>query len=102
MAIAGVLRHVPENPQALFNSFLTLWRHVAPGGQHIILDVVALPRGHLLPDAAAFTHILLLLGRQLPEALAILQHPLAVFGAEALLLVAIASAIVFRAAGVLA
>lgn len=102
MAIARGLGHVPENTEALLDGFLALPRHVSPSRQYIILNVIALLRGHLLPDAAAFAHVLLLLGGELAEALPILQHTLAVFGAEALLLVAIASVIIFRAARILA
>src|SRR5450432_983785 len=91
VAVARVLWHVLENAEALLDGFLALRRHVSPRRQNVILDVIALLRGHLLPDAAAFAHILLLLRRQLAEALPILQHALAVFGAEALLLVAIAA-----------
>jgi hypothetical protein len=50
----------------------------------------------------ALAHVLLLLRRQLTKALAILQNALAVFGAEALLLVPIASVIIFRATRILA
>jgi hypothetical protein len=102
VAVTRVFRHVAENAEALLDGFLTLRRHVAPRRQNIILDVIALLRGHLLPHAAAVTHILLLLGSQLAESLAILQNALAVFGAEALLLISIATVIIFRAARVLA
>jgi hypothetical protein len=102
VAVARVLRHVLENAEALLDGFLALRGHIAPGGQDIILDVIALLRSHLLPDVSALTHVLLLLGRQLAESLTILQNALPVFGAEALLLAAIASVIIFRAARMLA
>ena len=102
MAIARVLGHVLENAEALLDGFLALRRHVAPCRQNVILDVIALLRSHLLPDVGARAHILLLLGRELAEALAILQHALAFFGAQTMLLIAIASVIIFCAAGILA
>jgi hypothetical protein len=94
VTVARVLGHVLQNTEALLNGFLALRRHVAPGRQNIVLDVIALLRSHLLPDAATLAHILLLLRRQLAEALAILQDALAVFGAKALLLVTITSVII--------
>jgi hypothetical protein len=87
MFIACELGHVLENAQALLDGFLSLWRQIAPGGQHIILNVIALLRGHLLPHSLAVTHVLLLLWGQLPKASLILKDPLSIFGAEALLLI---------------
>ena len=87
MFIARELGHVLENAQSLLDSFLSLRRQIAPGGQHIILNVIALLRGHLLPHPLAVAHVLLLLWGQLPKTSLILKHPLLVFGAEALLLI---------------
>jgi len=84
MFIARELRHVLENAQALLDGFLSLWRQIAPSGQYIIFNVIALLRGHLLPHPLTVAHVLLLLWGQLPKASLILEHPLLVFGAEAL------------------
>jgi hypothetical protein len=100
VAVPGGLRHVLEHAQTLLDCFLALWRHVAPGRQNFILDMVALMRRHLLPDAIPVAHVLLLLRRQLPEALLILHHPLAFLGAQPL--AAVSSIVIFRASGVLA
>ena len=72
MLIARELRHVLKNAQTLLDSFLSLRRQIAPSRQHFIFNVIALLRRHLLPDALAVAHILLLLRRQLPKALLIL------------------------------
>ena len=72
MLVAGKLRHVLENAQPLLDSFLSLWRQVAPVRQHFIFNVIALLLRHLLPDPLAVAHVLLLLRRQLPKALLIL------------------------------
>lgn len=97
------LGHVLKNAQALLDGFLALGRHVAPIGQYFILNVVALLRRHLLPDAVAVAHILLLLRRQLPEALLILDHALALFGAEpSLLVTSVGTVVILRASRVLA
>jgi hypothetical protein len=87
MFIARELGHVLENAQALLDGFLSLWRQIAPGGQHIILNVIALLRGHLLPHPFTVAHVLLLLWGQLPKTSLILEHPLSVLGAKALLLI---------------
>jgi hypothetical protein len=84
MFIARELRHVLEHAQALLDGFLSLWRQIAPGGQHIILNVIALLRGHLLPHPFTVAHVLLLLRGQLPKTSLILEHPLPVLGAKAL------------------
>jgi hypothetical protein len=87
MFIARELRHVLENAQALLDGFLSLWRQIAPGRQHFIFNVIALLRRHLLPHTLTVAHVLLLLWGQLPKASLILEHPLLIFGAEALLLI---------------
>ena len=97
MLVACKLRHVLENAQPLLDSLLSLWRQVAPVRQHFIFNVIALLRRHLLPHPLAVAHVLLLLRRQLPKALLILKHPLAFFGAEALLVISIAIVVVLRA-----
>ena len=98
MLIARKLGHVLKHAQTLLNRFLSLWRQIAPVGQHFIFDVIALLRRHLLPHVLAVAHVLLLLRRQLPKASLILKNPLPIFGAEALLLVvSVAIVIVLRA-----
>jgi hypothetical protein len=97
MFIARKLRHVLENAQTLLNRFLSLWRQIAPVRQHVIFNVIPLLRGHLLPDPLAVAHVLLLLRRQLPKALLILQHPLSLFRTEALLVTSIAIVIILAA-----
>ena len=97
MLIARKLGHVLKHAQTLLNRFLSLWRQIAPVGQHFIFDVIALLRRHLLPDALAVAHILLLLRRQLPKALLILEHPLSLFGTEALLVISVGIVIVLPA-----
>ena len=97
MLVACKLRHVLENAQPLLDSFLSLWRQVAPVRQHFIFNVIALLRRHLLPHPLAVAHVLLLLRRQLPKALLILKHPLSLFRAEALLVISIAIVVVLRA-----
>ena len=87
MLVARVLRHVLEHAQTLLDGFLSLWRQSAPARQHFIFNVIALLRCHLLPHSLAVTHVLLLLRRQLPKALFILEHPLSIFGAEASLVI---------------
>ena len=52
--------------------------------------MVALLLRHLLPDMFAVAQVLLLLRRQLPEALLILEDALAIFGAEPLLVISVA------------
>src|SRR3984893_12634662 len=98
MLVARVLRHVLEHAQALLDGFLSLWRQSAPARQHFIFNVIALLRGHLLPHPLAIAHVLLLLRRQLPKALLILEHPLSVFGTEALLVISIAVAVIVLSA----
>ena len=98
MLIASELGHVLENAQTLLDSFLSLRRQIAPSRQHFIFNVIALLRRHLLPDALAVAHILLLLRRQLPKALLILEHPLSLFGTEALLVISVGIVIVLPAA----
>lgn len=98
MIIACELRHVLENAQALLDSFLSLRRQIAPIRQHIILDVIALLRGHLLPHPLTVAHVLLLLRGQLPKTSLILEHPLLVLVTEALrLIVSIRIVIILRA-----
>jgi hypothetical protein len=98
MLIARELRHVLKNAQTLLDSFLSLRRQIAPSRQYFIFNVIALLRRHLLPDALAVAHILLLLRRQLPKALLILEHPLSLFGTEALLVISVGIVIVLPAA----
>jgi len=95
--IARELGHVLEHAQALLDGFLSLRRQIAPGRQHIIFNVIPLLLGHLLPNSLAVAHVLLLLRRQLPKAFLILEHPLAIFGTEALLVISKAIVIVLRA-----
>ena len=90
MLVARELRHILENAQTLLDGFLSLRRQSAPIRQHFIFNVIALLLGHLLPDPLAVAHVLLLLRRQLPKALLILQHPLLLFGAEPLLVISVA------------
>jgi hypothetical protein len=97
MLVARELGHVLENAQTLLDGFLSLWRQIAPGWQHFIFNVIALLRRHLLPDALAVAHVLLLLWRQLPKALLILEHPLSLFGAEPLLIISVAVVITLPA-----
>jgi hypothetical protein len=59
--------------------------------------VVALLWRHLLPNAAAVTHLLLLLRRQLPEALLILHDALPLFGTESRLLIASVTTVIVGA-----
>ena len=98
MLVARKLRHILENAQTLLNGFLSLWRQIAPVRQHFIFNVIALLLRHLLPDALAVAHILLLLRRQLPKALLILEHPLSLFGTQALLVISVGIVIVLPAA----
>jgi hypothetical protein len=98
MLIARELRHVLENAEALLDGLFSLWRQITPVGQHFIFDVIALLRRHLLPDAFAVAQVLLLLRRQLPKASLILEYPLSLFGAEALLVVSVAVVIILPAA----
>ena len=98
MLVARVLRHVLEHAQALLDGFLSLWRQSAPARQHFIFNVIALLRCHLLPHPLAIAHVLLLLRRQLPKALLILEHPLSVFGTEVLLVISIAVAVIVLSA----
>ena len=98
MLIASELGHVLENAQTLLDGFLSLRRQIAPRWQHFIFNVIALLRRHLLPHALAVAHILLLLRRQLPKALLILEHPLSLFGTEALLVISVGIVIVLPAA----
>jgi hypothetical protein len=97
MLVACELRHILKNAQTLLDGFLSLWRQIAPRRQHFIFNVIALLLRHLLPYPLAVTHVLLLLRRQLPKALLILEHPLSIFGAEALLIISIGIVIVLRA-----
>ena len=97
MPVARRFRHVLQHTQALLNGLLPLRRQIPPGRQDFVLDVIALLWRHLLPHAAAFPHILLLLRRQLPEALLILYDALAIFRAQAILLLAVTTVIIFRA-----
>jgi hypothetical protein len=101
MLIACELGHVLENAQTLLDSFLSLRRQIAPGRQHFIFNVIALLLRHLLPDPLAVAHVLLLLRRQLPKALLILEHPLSLFGTEALLVISVAVVIILPAARIL-
>jgi hypothetical protein len=98
MLIASELGHVLENAQALLNGFLSLWRQIAPRWQHFIFNVIALLLRHLLPHTLAVAHVLLLLRRQLAKALLILEHPLSLFGAQALLVISVAIVIILPAA----
>jgi hypothetical protein len=98
MLIARELRHVLKNAQTLLDGFLSLQRQIAPSRQHFIFNVITLLRRHLLPDALAVAHILLLLRRQLPKALLILEHPLSLIGIEALLVISVGIVIVLPAA----
>jgi hypothetical protein len=79
----------------LLDGFLALWRQISPSRQNVILDVIALLRSHVLPHTAAITHVLLLLRRQLPEALLILQNALPLFRAKPLL-APVGAIIIFR------
>jgi len=88
VSVASRFRHVLQHTQALLNSLLPLLRQIPPRRQYVVLDMVALLRRHLLPHPSAFPHVLLLLRRQLAEALLILDHSLAIFGAQAILLLA--------------
>jgi len=88
------LRHVLENAQTLLDGFLSFWRQIAPGWQHVIFNMITLLRRHLLPYPLAVAHVLLLLRRQLPKALLILEHPLSLFGAKPLLIVSVRVVIV--------
>jgi hypothetical protein len=97
MFIACELRHVLENAQALLNRFLSLRWQIAPARQHIIPDVIALLRGHLLPHPFTVAHVLLLLRGQLPKTSLILEHPLPVLGAKAWLPIRIPIVIILRA-----
>lgn len=97
MSIARRFRHVLQHTQALLDSLLPLLRQIPPRRQHVVLDMFALLRRHLLPHPPAFPHVLLLLRRQLPEALLILYHPLAVFRAQAILLLAVATIVILPA-----
>jgi hypothetical protein len=90
MLIACELGHILENTQTLLNGFLSLRRQSAPIRQHFIFNVIALLLRHLLPDAFAVAHVLLLLRRQLPKASLILEDPLSLFGAEPLLVISVA------------
>jgi len=95
------LRHVLENAQTLLDGFLSFWRQVAPGRQYLIFNVIALLRRHLLPHPLAVAHVLLLLRRQLPKALLILKHSLALFGAKPLLVISVGVVIVLPASRIL-
>jgi hypothetical protein len=98
MLVARKLRHVLEHAETLLDGFLPLWRQIAPSGQYIILNVIALLRGHLLPHPLAVAHVLLLLRRQLAKASLILEDALSIFGAEARwLVISIVVVIVLRA-----
>jgi hypothetical protein len=102
MFIARKFGHVLKNSQALLNRFLPLRRQIAPVRQHIIFNVIALLGSHLLPHSLPVAHVLLLLRRQLPKASLILEHPLSIFGAEALWLpVCVGTVIVLGASGIL-
>jgi hypothetical protein len=98
MLVARELRHVLENAQTLLDGFLSLRRQIAPRWQHFIFNVIALLRRHLLPYPLAVAHVLLLLRRQLPKALLILEHPLSLFGAQALLVISITVVTILPAA----
>jgi len=98
MLVARELRHILENAQTLLDGFLSLWRQSTPGRQHFIFNVIALLLRHLLPHAFAVAHVLLLLRRQLPKALLILQHPLPLFGAQVSLVISIAVVTILPAA----
>jgi len=90
MLVARELGHILENAQTLLDGFLSLWRQIAPIRQHVILNVIALLRRHLLPDTLAVAQVLLLLRRQLAKASLILEDALSLFGAEALLIISVA------------
>jgi hypothetical protein len=101
MLISRELRHVLEHTQTLLDGFLSLWRQIAPRGQHVIFNMIALLRRHLLPHPLAVAHILLLLRRQLPKALLVLEHSLSLFGAEVLLVIFIGIVIILPAPRIL-
>lgn len=102
MLVASPLWHVLQNTEALLDGLLARRRQIAPHGQHLVPDVIALLRRHLLPHPAPFAHFLLLLRGQLLEALAVLQDALPFFRTQALLLViSVAAVIVACAARIL-
>ena len=101
MLISRELRHVLEYAQTLPDGFLSLWRQIAPRGQNVIFNMIALLRRHLLPHPLAVAHILLLLRRQLPKALLVLEHSLSLFGAEVLLVIFIGIVIILPAPRIL-
>jgi len=99
-AIARGLRHILQDAEFLLNGLLALPRHLAPTGQHIGLDVVALLgsqaapgiflfaqigallRGHTVPLAELVADPILLFGRQVLKGLAASQNALALLRCE--------------------
>src|SRR6266850_2906272 len=65
--VARRFRHILQHAQSLLNRLPALWRHLSPSRQHIIAHVVALLRGHLLPDLRSLAQLLLLLWGKPPE-----------------------------------
>ena len=79
MLIARRLRHILQHCEPVLDRPLAIRRQLLPLGQHIVLDVHLLFRGHALPDFGAPAHIVLLLRRKLVEASLILLQPLTLF-----------------------
>src|SRR6476660_6513707 len=69
-------RHILQHAQPLLNRLPAFRRHLLPSRQHFVAHVVALRRGHLLPDSRPLAKLLLLLWRKLPESsLVLLESP---------------------------
>lgn len=91
-------RHVLQYSQLLLHHLLTIPRHLAPPGQDIVLDVVALtrrqvaprifflaqvrllPRRHVIPLIELLANPALLVGRKILKRLAVLKHAIALLG----------------------
>ena len=56
--VAGALRHIFQHRQAILNGALAIRGHISPLWQHVVLDVIALRRRHLLPNARTIGKIL--------------------------------------------
>src|SRR5258707_12200557 len=93
--IAGRLRHILQHTQLLLDYLLAIPRHLAPPGQYVVFDVLALlwrqaapsaflllqisflRRIHVVPLAELLANPALLIGRETLERLAVLQDTLA-------------------------